>query len=167
LMFFCVRILYMKKSVWLHNIRSVHNVGSVFRTADAVGVDHIYLSGYTPLPIDRFGRKRDDMNKIALGAEKSISWSQLENIPEDIINLKNEGATLVCVEQHNNSVEYDSFLAVNDYSEIILAMGEETKGFDIEILLLADTIIEIPMRGKKESLNVSVAFGIAAYSVFR
>ena len=55
----------MKKSVWLHNIRSVHNVGSIFRTADAVGVDHVYLSGYTPLPIDRFGRNRSDMNKIA------------------------------------------------------------------------------------------------------
>ena len=77
----------MKKSVWLHNIRSVHNVGSIFRTADAVGVEHIYLSGYTPLPIDRFGRSRNDMNKIALGAEKTVSWSQLKNIPDDIIAL--------------------------------------------------------------------------------
>jgi len=156
----------MKKSVWLHNIRSVYNVGSIFRTADAVGIDHIYLSGYTPLPIDRFGRERSDMNKIALGAEQSVSWSQLKNIPEDILEIKKQGAELVCVEQHNNSVEYDNFVS-NNTSELILAMGEETTGFDPEILLLADSVIEIPMRGEKESLNVSVAFGIAAYSVFR
>lgn len=156
----------MKKSVWLHNIRSVHNVGSIFRTADAVGVDHIYLSGYTPLPIDRFGRERNDMNKIALGAEQSVSWSQLKNIPEDIINLKNNGAELVYVEQDINSIPFDSFSA-NNTQEVVLAMGEETEGFTDELLQYADTIIEIPMRGDKESLNVSVAFGIAAYSVFK
>lgn len=157
----------MKKSVWLHNIRSVYNVGSIFRTADAVGIDHIYLSGYTPLPVDRFGRNRNDMHKIALGAEQSVSWSQLSNIPEDIIALKNEGARLVCVEQHNNSVVYDSFIHDSNTPELILAMGEETTGFDPEILLLAHDIIEIPMRGEKESLNVSVAFGVAAYQVFK
>jgi 23S rRNA (guanosine2251-2'-O)-methyltransferase len=157
----------MKKSIWLHNIRSVYNVGSIFRTADAVGIDHIYLSGYTPLPIDRFGRNRNDMNKIALGAEQSVSWSQLENIPEDIVELKKQGAQLICVEQHNNSIIYSDFLPLKNIPELILSMGEETKGFDPEILLLADSIIEIPMRGEKESLNVSVAFGIAAYSVFK
>ncbi len=157
----------MKKSVWLHNIRSVYNVGSIFRTVDAVGIDHIYLSGYTPLPVDRFGRNRNDMHKIALGAEQSVSWSQLSNIPEDIVALKNEGARLVCVEQHNNSVVYDRFVHDSNTLELILAMGEETTGFDPEILLLAHDIIEIPMRGEKESLNVSVAFGIAAYSVFK
>lgn len=156
----------MKKSVWLHNIRSVHNVGSIFRTADAVGIHHIYLSGYTPLPIDRFGRNRNDMNKIALGAEQSVSWSQLNNIPEDIIELKNDGAELVYVEQDNNSIPFNNFTSKNK-TEIILAMGEETKGFSAELLPYADTIIEIPMRGEKESLNVSVAFGIAAYSVFK
>lgn len=156
----------MKKSVWLHNIRSVYNVGSIFRTADAVGVDHIYLSGYTPLPIDRFGRMRNDMNKIALGAEQSVSWSQLKNIPQDIINLKNNGAELVYVEQDQNSISFDEYKS-NNTAEIILAMGEETQGFTDELLQYADTIIEIPMKGKKESLNVSVAFGIAAYSVFK
>ncbi|MCI5051250.1 MAG: TrmH family RNA methyltransferase [Candidatus Pacebacteria bacterium] len=157
----------MKKSVWLHNIRSVYNVGSIFRTADAVGVDHIYLSGYTPLPIDRFGRNRADMHKIALGAEQSVSWSQLKNIPDDITQLKESGARLICVEQDNNSIQYNEYIPKDDVQELILAMGEETTGFDAEILSLADTIIEIPMRGKKESLNVSVAFGIAAYSIFK
>ena len=110
----------MKKSVWLHNIRSVHNVGSIFRTADAVGIDHIYLSGYTPHPVDRFGRSRVDMNKIALGAEQSVSWSVLENIPEDIRELQKAGAYLVCVEQAENSVQYDGVAIPAGSSEIIL-----------------------------------------------
>lgn len=157
----------MKKSVWLHNIRSVHNVGSIFRTADAVGVDHIYLSGYTPLPIDRFGRNRNDMNKIALGAEQSISWSQLKNIPQDIIDLKKSGAQLICVEQDGRSINFDEYHQPENISEVILAMGEETQGFELEHLDLADIILEIPMRGDKESLNVSVAFGVVAYIVFK
>ena len=156
----------MKKSVWLHNIRSVYNVGSIFRTADAVGIDHIYLSGYTPLPIDRFGRQRSDMNKIALGAEQSVSWSQLNDIPNDIVNLKNTGAEFVYVEQDKRSVSFDTFTS-NNQTEIILAMGEETQGFTQDLLQYADTILEIPMRGEKESLNVSVAFGIAAYQIFK
>ena len=157
----------MKKSVWLHNIRSVHNVGSIFRTADAVGVDHVYLSGYTPLPIDRFGRQRKDMKKISLGAEKSISWSQLHNIPNDIQALQKKGANLVCVEQDEQSIPYDRFKAKRECAELILAMGEEVNGFGEEILKISDAIVEIPMRGEKESLNVSVAFGVAAYAIFK
>lgn len=156
----------MKKSVWLHNIRSVHNVGSIFRTADGAGVDHIYLSGYTPLPIDRFGRPRADMHKIALGAEQSIPWSQLNNIPDDIISLKKAGAQLVCVEQHDDSLPYKEVSLDNNAKERILAVGEETKGFEEKVLSLADSIVEIPMRGVKESLNVSVAFGVVAYQIF-
>ena len=156
----------MKKSVWLHNIRSVYNVGSIFRTADAVGVDHIYLSGYTPLPIDRFGRNRSDMNKIALGAEQSVSWSQLEHIPKDIVNLQKNGAQLICVEQDTSSIHYDE-LIISETNEIILALGEETEGFTKDLLSLANEILEIPMRGEKESLNVSVAFGIVAYQIFK
>ena len=157
----------MKKSVWLHNIRSVHNVGSIFRTADAVGVDHIYLSGYTPHPVDRFGRARADMNKIALGSEQSVSWSVLENIPGDIEALQKDCAYLVCVEQAANSVDYNQVLIPENISEVILAMGEETEGFTPDLLELAGAVAEIPMRGEKESLNVSVAFGIAAYGIFR
>ena len=156
----------MKKSVWLHNIRSVHNVGSIFRTADGIGVDHIYLSGYTPVPIDRFGRERNDMNKIALGAEQSVSWSVLNDIPKDIFRLKEKGVFLVCVEQDSESVSYKELSFPQRQREIILAVGEEKKGFTEELLSLADAIVEIPMKGKKESLNVSVAFGIAAYEIF-
>lgn len=156
----------MKKSVWLHNIRSVYNVGSIFRTADAAGINHIYLSGYTPLPIDRFGRQRSDMNKIALGAEQETSWSQLKDIPNDIINLQKQGSLLVLVEQDAQSVDYRNVEIPVDCAELIIAMGEETKGFESELLQHADIIAEIPMQGTKESLNVSVAFGIVAYQIF-
>ncbi len=157
----------MKKSVWLHNIRSVHNVGSIFRTADAAGIHHIYLSGYTPLPIDRFGRKRQDVRKISLGAEDSVSWSQLEHIPQDILDLKHKGAFLVMVEQDPQSENYTDIAVPEDTSELIIAMGEEVKGIEPELLQLADVIAEIPMRGAKESLNVSVAFGIVAYQTIK
>jgi tRNA G18 (ribose-2'-O)-methylase SpoU len=153
----------MKKSVWLHNIRSVYNVGSIFRTADALGVKHIYLSGYTPQPIDRFGRHRSNFAKIALGAEKSVSWSVLENPFEEI---KKKEAFLVVLEQDEQSIPLDEFTR-QDATEIILAVGEEVNGMKQEQLALADTIIEIPMHGEKESLNVSVAFGIAGYTIFK
>jgi len=156
----------MKKSVWLHNIRSVHNVGSIFRTADAVGINHIYMSGYTPLPVDRFGRHRLDMSKISLGAEQTVSWSQLKNIPDDILELKEGGARLVCIEQDQKSIMLQDYV-LPEVSEVIIAMGEETMGFSKELLSLADDIVEIPMRGKKESLNVSVAFGVSVYGILK
>jgi 23S rRNA (guanosine2251-2'-O)-methyltransferase len=154
----------MKYSVLLHNIRSIHNVGSIFRTADAAGFDHVYLSGYTPLPVDRFGRERSDMNKVALGAEQSLPWSQLSDIQQDLKELKESGSYLVAVEQDKGSVSYDS-LKLPEVKEVILMMGEEVSGIEQEILNLCDAIVEIPMRGEKESLNVSVAFGIAAYEL--
>jgi len=157
----------MKKSVWLHNIRSVYNVGSIFRTADAAGIDHIYLSGYTPLPIDRFGRERQDMHKIALGAEKSVSWSFLDNPFKDIKEIKNSGAYLIAIEQDKKSFDIFHYKKPEKVSEIIIAMGEEVSGMEKEQLALADDIVEIPMRGEKESLNVSVAFGIAVYGILK
>jgi len=157
----------MKKSVWLHNIRSVYNVGSIFRTADALGVDHIYLSGYTPQPIDRFGRQRQDLAKISLGAEHSISWSVLDNHLSDIVELKSKGASLVVVEQDKNSLSLDQYVKPENTTEIIVAMGQEVNGMEQDQLDLADVIVEIPMHGEKESLNVSVAFGIAGYCVFK
>ena len=157
----------MKSSVLLHNIRSVYNVGSIFRTADAAGFDHVYLCGYTPLPIDRFGRARSDMNKVALGAEQSLSWSQLENPREDIQKLKESGAHIVAVEQDGRSIPYHEFNISKDteIKELVIVMGEEVAGIEKDILDAADTIIEIPMRGEKESLNVSVAFGVVAYEL--
>ncbi len=157
----------MKKSVWLHNIRSVHNVGSIFRTADAAGINHIYLSGYTPLPIDRFGRAREDMHKVAIGAEKSVSWSQFKNPFQEIREMQKNGVYLIGIEQDKNSIDIFEYQAPENVPEIIIAVGEEVSGMEGEQLALCDDILEIPMHGQKESLNVSVAFGVAVYQILK
>lgn len=157
----------MKKSVWLHNIRSVYNVGSIFRTADAAGVEHIYLSGYTPLPVDRFGRARSDMAKVAIGAEKTVAWSHLENPILDIIEMKSNGSYLVGIEQDERSVDIFDYQKPDNISEIIIVMGEEVSGMESEQIETCNDIVEIHMKGQKESLNVSVAFGIAVYQILK
>ncbi len=90
----------------LHNIRSVENVGAMFRTADAVGIDKIYLTGYTPTPIDRFGRKRGDLAKSALGAEEFVKWEYKKLISPIITKLKKEGFQIMGIEQDKNSIDY-------------------------------------------------------------
>ena len=144
--------------VLLHNIRSIHNVGSIFRTADALGVDKIYLSGYTPTPTDRFGRARKDMAKVALGAEKTIKWQYVKSFKKIISDLKKEKFQIIGLEQSKKSVDYKKVKIKNP---ILFIVGSEVEGLSTTILDLCDTVAEIPMRGKKESLNVSVAFGIA------
>jgi tRNA G18 (ribose-2'-O)-methylase SpoU len=161
----------------LHDIRSIHNVGSIFRTADAFGVTRIFLSGYTPAPIDRFGRRRADLAKVALGAEKSMAWEKLEESPVEFIE-KFDGK-IVAIEQDSRSVDYRDVRAKvyrknSDSSKkstpsavkILLILGNEVGGINRDILDLADIIAEIPMRGTKESLNVSVAAGIALFGIF-
>jgi len=148
----------------LHNIRSVVNVGAMFRTADAVGVSRIILSGYTPTPIDRFGRVRNDFAKASLGSEKSVLWKYSENIFDEIKNLKQEDFCILGIEQDKNSVDYKSE-ELQENKKIAFVVGTETTGIDSEILKLCDTICEIPMNGKKESLNVSVATGIVLYRI--
>src|ERR1700690_1096716 len=88
----------------LHNIRSVHNVGSIFRTADAAGVSRIILSGYTPAPVDRFGRARKDFSKVSLGTEKTVSWEQTKQLTPALKKLKKEGYKLIAIEQDKKSV---------------------------------------------------------------
>ncbi len=146
--------------VILHNIRSTHNVGSIFRTADAAGVSHIYISGYTPTPIDKFGRKQKDIAKTALGAEDSVHWEYIENLTKYIAHLKKDGYTIVAVEQSKKSVDYKT-VVLRDKSVVIV--GNEVLGMSPTLLKQCDVVAEIPMRGKKESLNVSVAFGIALF----
>jgi len=146
----------------LHNIRSAYNVGSMFRTADGAGISKIYLTGHTPAPVDKFGRDRKDIAKVALGAEKTIPWEQEENIFELIKNLKQKAFELVVLEQAKNSSDYREF---NSEKETALIVGNEVKGIEKEILDKCDSIIEIPMKGEKESLNVSVAFGIAVFEI--
>src|SRR3989344_2589585 len=93
-------------AVLLHNIRSTHNVGSIFRTADAAGVTKFYLSGYTPLPTDKFGRPRKDIAKVALGAEKTIAWEYMADPRKIIQKLKKENYQIIGIEQAENSVDY-------------------------------------------------------------
>lgn len=150
----------MKYSVLLHNIRSAHNVGSIFRTADAAGFTHLYLSGYTPLPIDRFGRKRSDIDKVALGAQDIVPWSSIIDIHEFLA-----GKYVIAVEQHPQSVPYTEVTIPEHIKEVVLFMGEETQGIEEALLHHVSSIVEIPMYGKKESLNVSIAFGIVAYGI--
>lgn len=152
----------MKKEICLilYNIRSTHNVGSIFRTADASAISHIYLVGYTPSPVDQFKRERKDISKVALGAEKTVKWTHSENIESVITELKNKGFLIVALEQDKKSIDYKK-AKISERTAIIV--GEEVKGIPKNILDSCDLIIEIPMKGKKESLNVSVATGVALF----
>ena len=152
----------------LHNIRSVYNVGSIFRTADAAGVSKIILSGYTPTPLDRFGLPRKDFAKVSLGAEKTIPWIQTKTLAAAIKRLKKENYFVAAVEQAKNSTSLFDFKAPFDKTQgkpkpIALILGNEVKGISKQSLKLVDAVLEIPMRGKKESLNVSVAAGIVMF----
>lgn len=146
----------------LHNIRSVENVGAMFRTADAAGIDKIYLTGYTPTPLDRFGRKRGDMAKSALGAEEFVSWEHKKTIFPLLSRLKKEGYLIIAIEQDRKSVDYRK-VGTGDKNAFIV--GAEVTGIPKNILEKCDIIAEIPMRGKKESLNVSVALGVVLFRV--
>ncbi|MFA5999642.1 MAG: TrmH family RNA methyltransferase [Candidatus Paceibacterota bacterium] len=144
----------------LNDIRSVENVGAIFRTADAVGIDKIYLTGYTPAPLDRFGRKRGDLAKSALGAEEYVKWEQKKSISALLAKLKKGNFFIVGIEQDKKSVDYKKVRIKNRNAFIV---GTEVTGIPKNILKKCDVIAEIPMRGKKESLNVSVATGVALF----
>lgn len=144
----------------IHDIRSVHNVGALFRTADSVGIHRIIISGYSPTPLDRFGRVRSDMAKSALGAERSVPWEYSENIIETLNQLKNDGYVVVGLEQDPRSVDYKT---ITKSDKMVFIIGTETTGMDIILRDTCDILAEIPMHGSKESLNVSVATGILLY----
>jgi len=143
-----------------YNIRSAYNVGSMFRTADAAGVTKIYLVGHTPAPLDRFGRFRKDIAKAALGAEKTIPWEYEKEILPLLTKLKKENCQIIAIEQSEKSLDYKK---VKIKAECAFIVGNEVTGLPKEVLEVADVIAEIPMNGKKESLNVSVAFGVALF----
>lgn len=157
----------------LHDIRSVHNVGAIFRTAEAAGVSKIYLSGITPGPLDRFLRERADFKKAALGAERLVPWERAEDAAALLGTLKKEKYQLVAVEQSPRAVDYKK---VKIMRRTALLFGNEVKGVPKALLEECDVIAEIPMRGRlarnrrsddvgKESLNVSVAAGIALFRI--
>lgn len=154
----------------LYNIRSLHNVGSVFRTSDAAGVEKVYLCGYTPAPVDKHNRPESRLVKTALGAEKYISWEKVPGRAVGTVKLirqlQSEGYKVLAVEQSKTSVPFHKInYGKKEFQKLALVMGNEVKGLPPSILRAVDKTIEIPMFGRKESLNVSVAYGIAVYEI--
>jgi tRNA G18 (ribose-2'-O)-methylase SpoU len=137
---------------------------SFFRTAETAGVNKIYCLGTTPIPVDRFGNKRSDFAKVALGAEDLVSWEYSEDVKTLITKLKKDGFTIIALEQDKNSVIYNK---IPKQQKVALIVGNEVGGVDKSLLKKADYIAEIPMKGQKESLNVSVATGIMLYEFSR
>lgn len=135
----------------LPNIRSCHNVGSIFRTADAFAVDKIFLCGYTPSPPD------PRIEKVALGAEKTVAWERHESLEELVEKLKSDGVTVVAAESTDASLDYATW---EPTFPLALIFGHEVDGVAQDISNKADQTIEIPMLGAKNSLNVSVAAGV-------
>lgn len=144
-------------TVVLDNIRSALNVGSIFRTADAVGVDRLYLCGITPTP------DHPRLAKTSLGAEWSIPWHYSPNAVATINDLKKLGKTIFCLEETLNSRSIFESASFCYSPSIALVVGNEITGIDPGILEICDQIVDIPMRGYKRSMNVAVAFGIAVY----
>lgn len=148
------------KYLILENIRSAYNVGAIFRTADGAGVSKVFLIGYTPAPLDRFGRVQPEIEKTSLGASEVITWEHHPESREVIERLKREGVAVVSVEQSTRSKQLQDFSVPE---KVAYVLGNEVDGVSEETQLISDTIVEIPMLGTKESLNVSVAAGIILY----
>ena len=162
-------------AILLHNVRSAHNVGSIFRTAEAVGVTRIYLSGYTPTPLDRFGRPQKTIAKTALGAEKVLAWEYGRKPERMFERLRKEDFRIIGVEQDARAKDYRTFSLKGP---TLFVFGNEVRGLSSSLRQQCDELLEIPIRGAmvrqahhprhtgrgKESLNVSVAAGIILFN---
>ncbi len=148
------------KQVILCDIRSHYNVGAIFRTCDAAGVGKVWLAGVTPSPKDRFGRAVPEIHKTALGAEETIPFESTTDVVATIAKLQADGSVVVAIEQSADSVSLTDFVVPED---VVYVLGSETEGLTPEVLAAVDKVVEIPMLGLKESLNVSVACGIVLY----
>jgi tRNA G18 (ribose-2'-O)-methylase SpoU len=146
--------------VVLDNIRSMHNVGSVFRTADAFLLRGIYLCGYTPQPPHR------DIHKTALGATETVEWKYEPATVDAVKQLKQNGYRVFAVEQVQNSIPLNRF-DMNQHQPVAVVFGNEVSGVEEEVLKLCDGSIEIPQLGMKHSLNISVAAGIVLWELVR
>jgi len=145
--------------VILDNIRSAHNVGSVFRTCDAFLIDKIILCGITAIPPNK------EIRKTALGSSESVDWRYYKNTEEVIMKLKKEEYQIIAVEQANKSIKLESFKPENEKKYAII-FGNEIKGISQKIIDNSDSVIEIPQFGTKHSLNVSVSAGIVIWDIF-
>lgn len=147
-------------SVVLADIRSAQNVGAIFRTADAAGATEVLLSGYTPAPIDRFGRVRTDIKKASLGAEEWMPHHSYVSHEACITDLHSRGVAIIAVEQTKDAIPYTEFVPKGP---IALIFGNEVEGVPKAYLDAAKAVIVVPMSGKKESLNVSVTAGVVLF----
>ena len=146
--------------VVLDNIRSLNNIGSVFRTSDAFLIEKIYLCGICATPPNK------DIHKTALGATESVAWEYVENTLELVIKLKAEKIKVLAIEQAENSTKLNAFLPEKDQKYAIV-MGNEVKGVQQEVVNAADLCIEIPQLGTKHSLNISVTTGVVLWDLFQ
>ena len=142
----------------LDNIRSMHNVGSVFRTADAFLIEAIFLCGYTPQPPHR------DINKTALGATETVDWMFFSTTAEAVKELKTKGYKVFAIEQTEGSISLEKF-TFDKNENIAVVFGNEVEGVNDDVLHLVDGSIEIPQSGMKHSLNISVAAGIVLWEI--
>lgn len=146
--------------VVMDNIRSMHNVGSVFRTADAFLIEAIFLCGYTPQPPHR------DIHKTALGATETVDWIYFEKTLDAVQELKSKGYKVYGIEQTEGSIMLDHF-SYDHQEKIALVFGNEVEGVNDEVLKICDGCIEIPQQGMKHSLNISIAAGIVLWELVR
>lgn len=146
--------------VVLDNIRSLHNIGSVFRTSDAFRVECIYLCGITATP------PHPEMHKTALGAEFTVDWKYVNNAVEAVDNLRQEGYVVFSIEQAENSIMLEN-IQLEQWKRYAVVLGNEVKGVQQEVIDHSDGCIEIPQYGTKHSLNVSVTAGIVIWDLFK
>ncbi|HET7827347.1 MAG TPA: TrmH family RNA methyltransferase [Candidatus Saccharimonadales bacterium] len=154
----------------VHNVRSAHNVGSLFRTAAGLGLNEVVLTGYTPYPASKTDQRlphiaakaANQISKTALGTEQMIKWRQADDITKLLDELRQAGYQLAALEQASESVQLGKF---KPPAKLALLVGNEVEGLDNETLKRCEVILEIPMRGRKESFNVAVAAGMALYQL--
>lgn len=144
----------------LDDVRSMHNVGSAFRTCDAFAVEALYLCGYTPAPPHR------DINKTALGATETVTWKHFSTTTDAVNAAKNEGYVIYAVEQAHNSISLNDVEWING-EKVALVFGNEVTGVSEDILIISDRCVEIPQWGAKHSLNISVSLGVVLWEMVR
>lgn len=152
----------------VHNVRSCHNVGSLLRTAEGLGVERVLLTGYTPYPhkagdtrLPHIAQKlHRQIQKTALGAEETVDWEHHDSIEEALAVLRKQGFEIAAIEQAGNSITLPSY---EPPQKIALLVGREVEGIEPEVLAVCDVILEIPMFGRKESFNVAQAAAMGLY----
>lgn len=153
-----------------HDIRSTHNVGSLLRTAEGLGVNKVYFTGYTPYPVSKNDTRlphlaqkiTKQIHKTALGAENCVAWQHADNITQLFNELRSEGFQLIALEQNDSATKLQKFIPAN---KVALLLGREVEGIDEKLLSYCDKIVEIPMFGKKESFNVIQATAMSLYHI--